>query len=133
MAADSKHSVNLPVCFVLLLAFTAAEIVLYELWRRTNADGDPFIPKFAMALILLFVLTLPINILTFGLFTFVINAIMLRMASGVISGFEVTGFWPAFFGSLVISLISWGLNSFVNDRGRFEVIDLRRRGVDRWE
>lgn len=82
---------------------------------------------------ILFLLTLPINILTFGLFTFVINAILLRMASGVISGFEVTGFWPAFFGSLVISLVSWGLNSFVNDRGRIEVIELRRKGDNRWE
>jgi len=82
---------------------------------------------------ILLLLTLPINILTFGLFTFVINAILLRMASGVISGFEVTGFWPAFFGSLVISLVSWGLNSFVNDRGRIEVIELRRKGDNRWE
>ena len=41
---------------------------------------------------ILIVLTLPINILTLGLFTFVINALMLKMASGVISGFEVRGF-----------------------------------------
>ncbi len=82
---------------------------------------------------ILFLLTLPVNILTFGLFTFVINAILLQMASGVISGFEITGFWPAFFGSLVISLVSWGLNAFVNDRGRIEVIELRPKGDHRWE
>ena len=46
-------------------------------------------------------ITLPINILTIGLFTFVINALMLKMASGVIPGFNVYGFWSAVFGSLM--------------------------------
>lgn len=59
MADDHKPAVNLPVCFLALLAFTAAEIVLYETWRRSAATGDPFMPKFAMVLVLLFVLTLP--------------------------------------------------------------------------
>lgn len=67
---------------------------------------------------ILLILTLPLNIITLGLFTFVINALMLKMASGVLSGFEVYGFWPAVFGSLVISGVSWVLNSFVNEQGR---------------
>ena len=79
------------------------------------------------------ILTLPINILTLGLFTFVINAVMLKMASGVISGFEVVGFWPAVFGALIISLVSWGLNTSINERGRVDFIDLRHKGGNRWE
>ncbi len=79
------------------------------------------------------ILTLPINILTLGLFTFVINAVMLKMASGVISGFDVRGFWPAIFGSLLISLVSWGLNTFINDRGAVDVIDLHHKGGNRWQ
>ncbi|MGD8835540.1 MAG: phage holin family protein [Desulfobacteraceae bacterium] len=79
------------------------------------------------------ILTLPINVLTLGLFTFVINAVMLKMASGVISGFDIHGFWPALFGALIISLASWLLNMFINDRGRVDVIDLRHRGGNRWE
>jgi putative membrane protein len=79
------------------------------------------------------ILTLPINILTLGLFTFVINAVMLKMASGVISGFDVRGFWPAVFGALIISLVSWGLNTFINDRGTVDIINLRHRGGNRWE
>ncbi len=79
------------------------------------------------------ILTLPVNILTFGLFTFVINAMMLKMASGVIDGFEVRGFWPAFFGALLISLVSWGLNTFINERGSVDIIDLRHRGGNRWQ
>jgi len=81
---------------------------------------------------ILIILTLPINILTLGLFTFVINALMLLMASGVISGFEVHGFWSAFFGSLVISIVSWLLSSFVNEKGRVEVIDLKHRDGNHW-
>jgi putative membrane protein len=79
------------------------------------------------------ILTLPLNILTLGLFTFVINAVMLKMASGVIGGFDVHGFWPAVFGALIISLVSWGVNSLISEKGRVDVIDLRRRGPNRWE
>jgi putative membrane protein len=78
------------------------------------------------------ILTLPINILTLGLFTFVINAVMLKMASGVITGFQVHGFWTAIFGALIVSLVSWALNSFISEKGHVEYINLRRRG-NRWE
>jgi putative membrane protein len=79
------------------------------------------------------ILTLPINILSLGFFTFVINALMLKMASGVINGFEVRGFWPAVFGALVISLVSWLLNIFISERGTVDIIDLRHRGGNRWQ
>jgi len=84
---------------------------------------------------ILFILTLPINILTLGLFTFVINALLLMMTSGVIGGVVVDGFGSALFGSLIISLVSWLLSSFINGQGRVESIDieLRRRRGDRWE
>lgn len=79
------------------------------------------------------ILTLPINILTLGFFTFVINAVMLKMTSGVINGFDVQGFWPALFGALLISLVSWGLNIFINERGNVDIIDLHHRGGNRWQ
>ncbi len=79
------------------------------------------------------ILTLPINIITFGLFTFVINAVMLKMASGVISGFEVYGFWTAVFGALIIGLVSFALNTLVGESGRVDIIDLKHRGGNRWE
>ena len=81
----------------------------------------------------LFIITLPINILTLGLFTFVINAILLMMASGVIGGFYVAGFWSAMFGSLFISLISWFITSFINERGTVQYIDLRHKGGSKWK
>ena len=51
------------------------------------------------------VLTLPLSLVTFGLFFLVINALMFWAASFV-KGFHVAGFWPAFFGSLIVTLIS---------------------------
>ena len=81
----------------------------------------------------LFILTLPVNILSLGLFTFVINALMLMMVSGVISGFKVYGFWSAVFGSLFISLVSWLLTSFISERGTVQYIDLKNVGGSRWE
>jgi putative membrane protein len=89
---------------------------------------------------ILLILTLPINILSLGLFTFVINALMLMMASGVISGFVVSGFGSALLGSLLISIVSWGLNAFIADRGKIarekddSYIELEyREDQDRWE
>lgn len=81
----------------------------------------------------LLILTLPINILSLGFFTFIINALMLKMAAGIISGFEVRGFWTAVFGALIITLVSWFLNAFISERGHVEFIDLKKRHGDRWE
>ena len=82
---------------------------------------------------LLVVLTLPINILTFGLFLLVINALMLKMASGLIGGFHVQGFGAAVLGSIVISVANWLLSAALDSRPRQDVIDLRRTDKDRWE
>jgi len=72
-------------------------------------------------------------VLSFGLFTFIINALLLKMVSGVIPGFDVRGFWTAVWGSLVITLVNWLLHRFINDRGRVEFIDLKKRGRNQWE
>jgi putative membrane protein len=53
------------------------------------------------------ILTLPLTIVTMGLFLFVINAAMLGLVSVILPGFHVHGFWPAIFGALVVSLVSW--------------------------
>lgn len=88
---------------------------------------------------ILLILTLPINILSLGLFTFVINALMLMMASGLIAGFHVAGFWSALGGSLLISIVSWLLNSFVYEKEKVihekpTAIEMRYdHDQDRWE
>jgi len=63
---------------------------------------------------LLLALTLPVNILTLGLFTLLINAGLLKLVSGLIAGFHLEGFWTAVGAALVVSLISLLLNWFLN-------------------
>ena len=53
------------------------------------------------------ILTLPITIITFGLFAFVLNAILFYAMTWVVPGFYVSGFWSALLGAIVLSLISW--------------------------
>ncbi len=62
---------------------------------------------------LLVLLTLPATVITLGLFIFVINALLFQFAAWMLKGFEVAGFWSAFFGSILYSLISWLLASLV--------------------
>ena len=86
----------------------------------------------------LFLLTLPITVLTLGLFTFILNALMLKIASFLIPGFSVTGFWSAVFGALVISAVNWILNALLQDSGTrpprrdADVINMEKRN-DHWE
>jgi len=63
---------------------------------------------------ILILLTLPINLLTLGLFILVINALMFWLVSAVVKGFYISGFWPAFFAALVFSIFSLVLNYSLN-------------------
>ena len=65
---------------------------------------------------ILLILTLPINILTLGLFTLIINGLLFWFAASFIKGFEVTGFWPAFWAALIFSLASIILNHLFNSK-----------------
>jgi putative membrane protein len=64
----------------------------------------------------LIVLTLPVTVLTLGLFIFVINGLLFWAVGSLFEGFRVTGFWSGFFGAIVYSLISWALSAFLPDR-----------------
>ena len=59
---------------------------------------------------LLVILTLPINILTLGLFTLVINAVIIMLVSAIVPGFKVDGFWYALLFSIVLSIILYLIN-----------------------
>jgi putative membrane protein len=81
----------------------------------------------------LILLTLPITVVTMGLFILVINALMLWLTGTLLAGFQVHGFWTAIGGALVLSVISLAANSLVGERGNIEVIDMRRDAQGRWE
>src|SRR5688572_24581187 len=70
-------------------------------------------------------LTLPLSILTLGLFALVVNAAMLLLAASVVRGFEVHGFWAAFFGWLVLSFFTFCINVLIGEHGRVEVVTVR--------
>ena len=74
---------------------------------------------------LIVLLTLPFNILSLGLFTFVINAGMLKVVSWLLPDFHVTGFWTAVGASLMISLVSFVLNWLLKPRSDFQVTVIR--------
>jgi putative membrane protein len=81
----------------------------------------------------LLILTLPLTLVTLGLFLFVLNAVCLWLTSVVVPGFEVRGFWSAFGGALIVSALSWVVNGFVSDRGRVVVISQHPKPVSgRW-
>lgn len=71
----------------------------------------------------LLLLSLPWIIVTMGVFILVLNALLFWLVSAAIPGFSIAGFWSAFFGALVVSLISWPLNLlFRASDGRVRVI-----------
>ena len=64
----------------------------------------------------LVLLTLPVTVLTLGLFILVINALLFWAVASFVSGFHVAGFWPAVGGALLYSVISWGLSALLLDK-----------------
>jgi putative membrane protein len=72
---------------------------------------------------ILLLLSIPFIIVTMGFFILVVNALMLMLVAQIIPSFSVDGFWNAFFGSIVISLVSWILSSFFRSSdGRIHTI-----------
>jgi putative membrane protein len=65
---------------------------------------------------LLVLLTLPVTIVTLGLFIFVINGLLFWWVGSFMNGFRVTGFWAGVFGAIVYSIISWLLSSLLQRR-----------------
>ena len=67
-------------------------------------------------------LTLPLTLLTLGLFILILNGLLLQLVAWLVGGFTVQGFWPSIFGAIVVGVVSWLLTAFLSDRGRVEVI-----------
>jgi putative membrane protein len=86
---------------------------------QVSGVGTALIAAIAIGLInatlglVLKIITFPLTILTLGLFWLVINALMLQLASSLVPGFYVSGFWAAFFGAIVLSIVSMSLHSLI--------------------
>ena len=75
---------------------------------------------------LLIVLTLPFTIITLGLFLLVINAALLGLVAWMFDDFNIAGFWPALFGSIIVSITGWFASYLIGPRGRVQVSYVRR-------
>ncbi|NKB82454.1 MAG: phage holin family protein [Nitrospirales bacterium] len=82
-----------------------------------------FVLSFLNALVrpVLYFLSAPFIIVTFGLFIVVINAVLLQVVSWFVTGFEVNDFWSAVGGAIFISIVGTILNFFISDKGRINV------------
>ena len=78
------------------------------------------------------ILTLPITLLTLGIFLLVINALMIELVANFLPGFFVAGLWSAIGAAIIVGLTSWVMSGWIGPRGRIEVVTMRSpRG--RWE
>ena len=69
---------------------------------------------------LAFILTLPITIVTLGLFLLVLNAGMVALVAWVVPGFTISGFWTAVGAAIIVSIVSWAASGLIGSSGRFE-------------
>ena len=76
---------------------------------------------------LMFFFTLPLTIVTMGLFIFVVNAAMFGLVAAMLDNFQVSGFWSALFGAIVVSITSTVASWYIGPDGSVEVIVVRRR------
>lgn len=74
---------------------------------------------------LAFILTLPLTILTLGLFLLVLNAGMVALVAWLVPGFHISGFWTAVGAALIVSLVSWAASSAIGSTGKVEIFTAR--------
>ena len=90
--------------------------------------GSAILLGFVNALVrpLVVLLTLPVTILTLGIFLLIINAAMLGLVASLFDNFAVSGLFSAIFGSIIVSLVSWFASWFIGPRGRVDIMIVRR-------
>ena len=76
---------------------------------------------------IMLILTLPLTIITLGLFIFVLNAAMFGLVAALLDNFHVAGFWAAIFGALIVSITSTVASWYIGPDGRYQLFVVRRR------
>jgi putative membrane protein len=117
-----------------------AAITALALWVASELlDGINFATpgKLVLAAVLLglvnavvrpiaFILTLPITVVTLGLFLLVLNAAMIGLVAWLVPGFTISGFWTAVGGAIIVALVSWAASTVIGNTGRIERFSMRR-------
>jgi putative membrane protein len=73
-----------------------------------------------------FILTLPLTVLTLGLFLLVLNAGMVALVAWMVPGFQISGFWTAVGAALIVSLVSWAATTAIGSKGGVEIYRPRK-------
>jgi putative membrane protein len=116
--------------FILRAAIAAVGLWLATEWIQGLSIDAPMTLVVAAVLLgivnafirpLLILLTLPFTVVTLGLFLLVVNAAMLALVAALLPGMHVSGFWAAFWGALVVSIVSWIGSMVFGPKGRIEV------------
>ncbi|MEZ4281325.1 MAG: phage holin family protein [Myxococcota bacterium] len=76
---------------------------------------------------IVFLLTLPVTLLSLGFFLLVINAGMVALVAWLLPGFSLSGFWAALGTSIVVGLTGWIGSAFIGEKGRYELVVVKRR------
>jgi putative membrane protein len=99
---------------ILIIAYLVPKVIQVNSWMAALVAA--FCLGVANTFIrpLLVLLTLPLTLVTFGIFLLVINGLLLWLVSAIVQGFEVNGFVGALIGAILISIVSWILSRFVH-------------------
>ena len=116
-----------------LTRWLATTIAVAVAAQVTDIRADGWLPLVIAALLLgimnavirpvLLLLSLPFILVTLGFLILVVNALMLLLVGKLVPGFHVEGFWTAFFGALIISIVNWALSAvFKGNDGQYHVM-----------
>jgi putative membrane protein len=94
------------------IAFAGGKLAIAGAARVVNALVRP----------IAFILTLPLTLVTLGLFLFVLNAAMVGLVARLVPGFTISGFWTAMGAAVIVWLVSWLGSSLIGSKGRVERI-----------
>ena len=116
---------------ITMLGLFLASSLLPGVW--IEGTGNFILAAFLLGLVnavvrpLVFVMTLPLTVVTLGLFIFVLNAAMFGLVAAMLDNFQVAGFWSALFGAIIVSITSTVASWYIGPDGRYEVFVIRRR------
>ncbi len=116
------------VARVLIAAFGLWIADLLLAGVRFDGAGSLFLAALLLGLVnaivrpIVVLLTLPITLVSLGLFMFVINGAMLLLVARFLDGFHLEGLWTAIIASIIVGLTGWAASAFIGNRGRIEVI-----------
>jgi putative membrane protein len=122
-------------CFFLRAAVAALGLWLASEWvdgLSFDSGGTVILAAVLLGIVnalvrpLAILLTLPLTIVTLGLFLLVLNALMLGLVAAMLDGFQVVSFWDAFWGAIIVSVVSWLGSALLGPKGDISITIQRR-------